>query len=85
MSLKQIGALWVRTPKKGGKKFLAGNLDLSKLHAGDASELDIVIFENKEDWLAENPKRPRFQILTDEDNVAGETTNGDDEDDSIPF
>lgn len=81
MALTKIGALWVKEGKKG--KFMAGKVDLKDVPDGTA-ELDLMIFPNKREWVAENPKRPSHEIVTDEDNLVGGSQDGG-EDDSIPF
>lgn len=46
-----------------------------------------MMFENTKEWMDENPKRPQFQVVTDETNLeeGTEAQGSSDEEDDIPF
>ncbi len=79
MSLKRIGALWIRDGKQG--KFMAGEIEVG----GD--RIPVMVFRNRK---GENPRRPDYQVMVkEEEGQGGETPRdsgpADFNDDDIPF
>jgi len=71
--LRKVGALWIRSAKNSGNKYMSGVVDLD----GDNS-IRVVVFKN---GYKEEKKHPDYVIYIQEE----DTTNTQDQDDDIPF
>ena len=73
MGLAKTGALWIKTGKESGKKFMGGVLTCN----GCGVEHDILVFKNDKDGVE---KRPDYTINEEE-----KQEQIDPLDDDIPF
>ena len=79
MSLKRIGALWIRDGKQG--KFMAGEIEVGGM------TVPVMVFRNRK---GDNPKRPDYQVMVKEEEGQGggpprNPAPADYSDDDIPF
>lgn len=94
MGFEPVGSAWVRTSKKG-TRYLSILLDQEKVKLLAESPgfdpqmgVELKAFKNKDEWLRENPKRPQYQIVCDEEVLKLEQSddyNGPPDEDDIPF
>ena len=72
--LRKIGALWLRTAKNSGDKYMSGIVDMD----GDNS-IRVVVFKN---GYKEETKHPDYVIYIQEEETEENTPTSDDD---IPF
>lgn len=72
--LRKVGALWLRTAKNSGDKYMSGVVDID----GDNS-IRVVVFKN---GYKEETKHPDYVIYIQED---ADDTEEQQHDDDIPF
>lgn len=76
--LRKIGALWLRSAKNTGTKYMSGVVDIDD----DGNSLRLVVFKN---GYKEENKHPDYIIYIQEDDNLDREATADKYDDDIPF